>query len=208
MCPLSNMKEMTMDRRPVLATACFLAISAQLALAQAPTTPAPQTGTGRLLPNAAVPPPPPPPPRAPVAQTGGQPVNIKVDFTITDQRGAEPPIKRGISVIAADRNLGRVRSSATVFGQSSNVPLDVDATPTLLNDGKIRLQFTLSYDWPAPPADPARNTAPAIGAVTRSLLSDSVTLILENGKSMVAAQSADPVGDRQVSVEVKATILK
>ena len=33
-------------------------------------------------------------------------------------------------------------------------------------------------------------------------------LILENGKTMVVAQSADPVGDRQVTVEVKATILR
>jgi hypothetical protein len=33
-------------------------------------------------------------------------------------------------------------------------------------------------------------------------------LVLENGKPLVAAQSADPVGDRQVTVEVKATILK
>ena len=33
-------------------------------------------------------------------------------------------------------------------------------------------------------------------------------MILESGKAMIAAQSADPVGDRQVTVEVKATILK
>ena len=37
---------------------------------------------------------------------------------------------------------------------------------------------------------------------------DSVTLILESGKSMMVAQSADTVSDRQVSVDVKATILR
>jgi hypothetical protein len=32
--------------------------------------------------------------------------------------------------------------------------------------------------------------------------------VLESGKPIVAAQSADPVGDRQVTIEVKATILR
>jgi len=44
--------------------------------------------------------------------------------------------------------------------------------------------------------------------VAKTTLQDSVSLILENGKSMVAAQSADPIGDRQVTVELKATVLK
>ena len=39
-------------------------------------------------------------------------------------------------------------------------------------------------------------------------LRENVNMILENGKSMLVTQSADPVGDRQVTVEVKATILK
>ncbi len=202
-----------MNRRLVLAAACVFAIGAQAAFAQALATPPPQAGRATTLPNAAVviTPQPPPPPPAPAASSSpnGQAVNVKVDFTITDQRGTDAPIKRVVSVIASDRNLGRVRSSATVYGQNTNVPLDVDANPTLLSDGKVRLQFTLSYDWPAPPTDPADiRKAPPIGSVTRSILSDSVTLVLVDGRSMVAAQSADPVGDRIVTVEVKATILK
>jgi hypothetical protein len=46
------------------------------------------------------------------------------------------------------------------------------------------------------------------GTVVKTNLRDSVTLILENDKPMIAAQSADPIGDRQVTVEVKATILR
>ena len=135
-------------------------------------------------------------------------MNVQVEFTITDQRGNEAPIKRVVSVIAADRNLGRVRSTATVVGIQGDVPLNVDATPTLLSDGKIRLQFTLSYDWPVP-YEPAASKEPSpIGRLTRTTLQDSVSLILVDGKSMVAAQSADPVGDRRVTVEVKATVLK
>ena len=37
---------------------------------------------------------------------------------------------------------------------------------------------------------------------------DAVTMILESGKALIVAQSADPVSDRQVTVEVKATILR
>ncbi len=35
-----------------------------------------------------------------------------------------------------------------------------------------------------------------------------MTVILESGKPMLVSQSADPIGDRQVTVEVTATILK
>ena len=33
-------------------------------------------------------------------------------------------------------------------------------------------------------------------------------MILESGKPLVVAQPADPVGDRQVTIEVRATILR
>jgi hypothetical protein len=33
-------------------------------------------------------------------------------------------------------------------------------------------------------------------------------VILDDGKPMIVAQSADPVSDRQVTVEVRAAILK
>ncbi len=85
------------------------------------------------------------------------------------------------------------------------VPLNVDTSPELLTDGKIRLAFNLQYDWPAPLDAPDRTPR---GTVIKTTMHDSVSLILENGKSMIAAQSADPIGDRQVTVEVKATILR
>jgi len=85
------------------------------------------------------------------------------------------------------------------------VPLNVDVTPELIADNKVRLQLTLQYDLPAPME--AGRDAPR-GTVVKTNLRDSVTLILENDKPMIAAQSADPIGDRQVTVEVKATILR
>jgi hypothetical protein len=134
----------------------------------------------------------------------GQPINIKVDLTLTDQRGGAAAIKRTVTVLAADGYTGSIRTMSQVLYIGA-VPLNVDASPTLLADGKIRMAINLQYDWPAP-ADP--NAPPTRGTVTSTSLHDQLMMILESGKPMTVAQSADPVGDRQVTVEVKATILK
>lgn len=67
----------------------------------------------------------------------------------------------------------------------------------------VRLSFTVKREG----EDPSERKT-LRGSVTKTTMHDSVTLILENGKSMVRAQSADPIGDRQVTVDVKATILR
>ena len=148
-------------------------------------------------------------PTPPAPRREGQPVNIKIDFTITDQRGGAPAIKRTMTLMVADFHTGSIRSQSAVF-QVGDVPLNIDASPTLLTDGKIRLGFNLQYDWPAPidglPSSPEKPLPR--GTVIKTQLHDSVTLILESGKPMIAAQSADPIGDRQVTVEVKATVLR
>ena len=139
----------------------------------------------------------------------GQPVNLKIDFTITDQRGSAPAIKRTLTMMVADERTGSIRSQSNVF-QVGDVPLNIDASPSLLTDGKIRLGFNLQYDWPAPFETAAGNSNQPLprGTVIKTALHDSVTLILESGKPMIAAQSADPIGERQVTVEVKATVLR
>ena len=134
----------------------------------------------------------------------GQPVNVKVEFMLTDQRGGGPPIKRTLTIVVADAHTGSIRSQSDVMAVGP-VPLNVDTSPELLLDGKIRLGFNLQYDWPAPIEQTER--APR-GTVVKTTMHDSVSLILESGKPMIAAQSADPIGDRQVTVEVKATILR
>ena len=192
----------------------FLLTAAGFAQAQsAPRTlqppRAPDAPQAPVAPRMAIPPPAAPPapaaaPAPPAPRKMGQPVNIKVEFTLTDQHGASPATKRTVSMVVADGMSGRVRSQSEVTGMGV-VPLNIDTDPELLSDGKIRLRFTLSYDWPAA-ADLA--TVAARGTVMRTTLNDSVALILESGKPMVAAQSADPIGDRQVTVEVKATILR
>ena len=134
----------------------------------------------------------------------GQPVNVKVDLTLTDQRGGAQPVKRTLTVLAADGYTGSIRTMSQVFDVVAglNVPLNVDASPTLIADGKIRLSINLQYDWPGPAENRVR------GQVINTSLHDQLMFILENGKSMIVAQSADPIGDRQVTVEVKATVLR
>ena len=215
-----------MTTRTLVLTTVLIAAGSSPMLAQPPTPPtppaapsapappsqprqpqpaqAPRARSGDQTPEPPMPPPPPPAPPAPAARRSGQPVNIKIEFTITDQRGGSPASKRTISVIVADAQTGQIRSQSEVAGLGG-IPLNVDTTPELLTDGKIRLGFNLQYDWAAP-VD-SKESIPR-GTVMKTAMHDSVSLILESGKPMVAAQSADPIGDRQVTVEVKATVLR
>ena len=158
-----------------------------------PPAPVPSPAQSARTPKPPTPPPAPPPPRE------GQPVNIKVDVVITDQRSSATPVKKTVSVIVGDLNGGMIRSESNLPGVGI-VPLHVDAQPEILKDGKIRLRFGLNYDL----ASPEGAGAPA----QKTSIRENLTLILENGKPLLATQSADPMGDRQVTVEVKATILK
>jgi hypothetical protein len=177
----------------------FALTIALAALAIAPAL-AQQTAPAPAPPRSATPAPPAPP----APRRTGQPINVRIDLSIVDQRAGSAPIKRTLSLVVADGMSGSIRSQSEVMAVGS-VPLNVDAEPELIADNKIRLRLILQYDWPAPVE--AGRDAPR-GTVVKTALRDSVGLILENDKPMIAALSADPIGDRQVSVEVKATILR
>jgi hypothetical protein len=60
-----------------------------------------------------------------VAVREGQPINIKVDLTITDQRGGSPIFKKTVTVVTADgggfiRSTARYRKSATCHSMSTH----------------------------------------------------------------------------------------
>jgi hypothetical protein len=167
----------------------------------------PRTSKPATAPQAQPAPTPPPPP-ATLVRREGQPINVKVEVTITDQRGGSPALKKTVTVVTGDNMNGYIRSSAN-YSNLGNVPLNVDTEPQLLADGKIRLRVNLEYDLPAPAAiGPAEGIAATERLLRVTQIRENLALILENGKSIVAAQSADPVGDRQVTIEVKATILR
>jgi hypothetical protein len=139
---------------------------------------------------------------APRREFAGQPVNIRVEVTITDQRGAGAAPKKTVTVVTGDQLSGFIRTQ-TLFPGIGDVPLNVDAEPQILSDGKIRLRLNLQYDLPAPVGTTEGDRTPL-----KTTIRENLALVLENGKPLVAAQSADPVSDRQVTVEVKATILR
>jgi hypothetical protein len=115
----------------------------------------------------------------------GQVVNIKFDMTITDQSGGGDAGKKTVSLLIADRQTGFIRSTG-FSKEAGQVRLNVDARPQILANGNIRAMIGLEYP-----------------STTQQL-----TIILEPGKPLVLSQTADPISDRKVTVEVRATVVK
>jgi hypothetical protein len=134
----------------------------------------------------------------------GQPINVKVEVTITDQRGSMPVVKKTVTVVTADGMNGFIRSMAN-FSSLGNVPLNIDVAPQILADGKIRLRVNLEYDLPATMGQ-AESNAERIPRVTQ--IRENLAVIVENSREIIAAQSADPISDRQVTIGIKATTLR
>ena len=150
-------------------------------------------------------------PAEPPARAERPLANIRLDVTITDQRTTGQPTTKTVSLTLADRFGGRVRTTADVPVQMKtpgggtnfamrSVVLNVDAKPELTRDGRIRTEMTLEY---RPTGNEPSTDEPSI-----TTISESFTVLLEDGKSLVVSQSADPNTDRRVRVEVKATVLK
>ncbi len=143
------------------------------------------------------------------APAPGQPVNVKLDFTITDQLGTGEPAKRTVTVIVADRSSGSIRSS----GNNIRAMLNVDATPQILSNGNIKVQVSLEYN----PRQPSM-TKPVVKTPTGetvelpleggSTLNQRATIVLVPGRPLILSQAADPLSDRKITVEVRAEILK
>jgi hypothetical protein len=185
---------------------CLAVVSAHPLVAQPPPVPMPiPAPTPATTPRVAVKPPPgqpaPPPPRR-----EGQPINVKVEVTITDQGGGgTPALKKTVTVVTADHMSGFIRSVASYSGPAGTVPLNVDIEPQILTDNRIRLRVNLQYTLPG---DTRPLAADNPSALRRTEIHENLALILEDGKPLIVAQSADPVGDRQVTIEVKATVLR
>src|SRR4051812_28571943 len=179
-----------------------LTLAAAPALGQArppvpPSAPAPATPAAQ--------------PAPPAPRREGQPINVKVELTISDQRGAATPSKKTVTVVVADGMTAFIRSTSnysTPGGRIEGVPLNVDVDPQILADGKIRLRLGVQFDSPGFAVTPAESADRAATPLYTTQLRENLAVIVDSGKSMVAAQSADPVGDRQVTLEVRATVLR
>jgi hypothetical protein len=127
--------------------------------------------------------------------------NVRVEFTLTDQQSGAPTTSKTVMLTTGNRTWGRLRSQieSRLYGTA---PLNVDARPTVTPDGRINVELTIDYST-------GRN-AEAEGnpdKIQVIRINQSLTTLLENGKPLLVTQSADPVSDRKVTVEVKATVV-
>ncbi len=180
-----------------LAAVLASALAATMLLAQEPAPkPAPKAspkpGPAAEKPEAR----PEPPPRP------GQLANIRIDVKVTDERPGQPPVTKLVSLTVADRRDGFIRSAPQIQLPGFNagpLPLNVDASPAI-EGARIRLGLGLEY-FSVEPASEAKQ-------YNRTEIRDRLQLVLEDAKPMRVAQSADPMSERRVSVEVTATILR
>ncbi len=181
-----------MKTKPIAALLAA-ALAATMLVAQEAAPKASPTPSAKPRPAAEKPEARPEPPPRP-----GQLANVRIDVKITDERPGQPPVSKMVSLTVADRRDGFVRASANDMGP---VPLNVDASPAI-EGGHIRLGLGLQYTW----IDEA-----ATGETrqrSRRDFQQRLGLVLEDGKPLRAAQSADPLTDRRVGLEVTATILR
>jgi hypothetical protein len=162
-------------------------------------------------------------------------VNVKLEVVITYQVGNAAPVKRSATVTVADQGRGSLRSGTQVAVpetqlssaaapakgdggtpapavpmtrfQYRSVGLNVDANRVGIYGNRARLELSVEFSaidekspdqtkWLASPSFPT--------------FSQNLTLVLENGKPLVIAQTSDVVDNvvRKQSVEVTATILR
>jgi hypothetical protein len=148
-----------------------------------------------------------------VQTESGQPVNTRIDLTITDDRGTGQPISKSVSVITADRYWGRIRTQGEVTTADNRrlpVILNVDVRPMLLRDNRVRVELTIEY---RPAIERLMESSAEAGSRADSNglppnINESLAVVLEDGKPLLISQSADPISDRKVKVEAKLTILR
>ena len=139
----------------------------------------------------------------------GQPVNVRLDLTITDQLAGGEPAKRTMTLIVADRSAGSIRSS----GNNVRAVLNVDATPQILPNGTIKVLLGLEYNPRQSAAMKQVAKLPSGETVEvpnegGTSLNQRVAIVLAPGKPLILSQAADPLSDRKITVEIRAEVLK
>lgn len=130
----------------------------------------------------------------PDPEAGGQPTNVRLDVSVIDQTAQGVAQPKSLMVMLVDRATGQTRAA---FQDRS---IAIDARPTIA-DGRIRVMITLQSE----------HSRFLTNAMERDATLDwrnSFSLLLENGKPMIALETMDAVTKRKMSIEVKATIQK
>lgn len=130
--------------------------------------------------------------------------NVQVELTITDQSGAKTAEKKTVTMVVSSGSWGRIRSAGAIKVTGTSPPvvvdLNVDARPMVSVDGPIQLELTIAYSPLGSSSEDASSKPPTVN--------QSLTVVLQSGRPLVISQAADPVGDRKIIVEAKATVLK
>ena len=131
--------------------------------------------------------------------------NVKVEVTITEQAGKGAPVTQTVSLIVADDRTSRIRTT------TGGMPFNVDAKANVTADRRVLLELAVVYSafrGQMAFGDPGANEQ-TVAASNRSssAVNNSLTLLLTPGVSTIAARNSD-TGERVVTVEVKADILK
>ncbi len=139
----------------------------------------------------------------------GQPVNVRIEITLTDQQTGSTPVQKTISLVLADRTRGMVRSQVSQR-DVGDMPLRVDARASVVNQDQVLTEIALDYALPGAAARAyPTDAAPTPSALIRTTrVQEQLNTLLQSGKPVVVSESADPLTDRKVKVEVTATILK
>jgi hypothetical protein len=136
-------------------------------------------------------------------------VNVKLELSITDTY-AGTPAKKTVTMLVSNGGSGMIRTSNRL-PDGSPVNLNVDCQVSVSSvalPGRergpevIRTSLTFLYT-PAQASSGEGRPAPRPADLT-----ESVNVLLQDGKLTVVSQSADPATDRKVTVEVTATIIR
>ena len=167
-----------MIQRLTLAIALFATLATVTGSAQQPT-PQPKASEPQAAPAVS-------------SRVPAQLANVRLQLTIVDQRPTGSTAPNTVTLVVADRDSARVRS-----GSREDLILNVDARPEIVAAGRVRAFISLEYR-PAQLADKQ-----PLSMVTKSL-----SAILEDGKPLVVSETVDPVANRTVRIEARATILR
>jgi hypothetical protein len=132
--------------------------------------------------------------------------NIKLELVLTDNYTGTP-VKKTVTMIMSNGRSGQIRTTNQVGG--FDVELNVDAVAGIRSNppgfsGPIQISTSITVQYmPAPLPDTSSR-----GPSKPSGLHQSIQFALVDGKPMLVSQSADPVTDRKVTLEVTATVLK
>jgi hypothetical protein len=126
-------------------------------------------------------------------------VNIRVELAISETHGSTPASKKTVFLLTRSDSRASVRSNMVVG--NTGMGLNVDIRPRVEKDGRISLNLTFNYV-------PELAGDPAPGVNRPPDLNETMEVFLVDGKPLLVSQSADPKGDRKVTVEVTATVVK